>query len=527
LKTSYDLSTIDGVFDVLAYSELPFDDQHFDAAFYQSDYLKFPPSYSRSDIRPISAVEEDEDDKDDTHPNFKKRRETVAALLKNSSNNGRSAFLLPETRFRDMQKMARFEVPLLSLHQEEYYRAMYEAWLSLKTTPGNFYLQKCMLKGMYTASKYRNTGLNYQVSVDSIEGELQGMVHFFEKLDNQQLAILLVSEAWRLRLQQPQDEEVKWMSTDALHELLYYYLDNLDGFSKEKAPLPTEEKTDSLKTEPAKTEKEKSKYEKIREKKKETQLNGLFKYALAPYLDQPVFQEELKKVQEGVKKRKDRKAYNESEKGRAEWSKKQRNKVRKGQRLGISQVVIVNPFYLNLDQRKSQSVQYQKSEMSQEKFIDLLKNNAQKAGLKATLLDIDHLKAGDVEKFNDIALLNQWFAEQVNFENLSITPGFRQAEINAIAKKYGTKYFCWTGVISLRERKTIWPFLGIFLGPIAWPFVAAHAVKREYDCMYYNVVYNAETGGYDSIKFEYFNAPDSKSMLNLHTYDAFLQIKSK
>jgi beta-barrel assembly-enhancing protease len=534
VKTKYDILSVDGVFDVLAYGHLPFDDRKFAVSYFENAYLKFPTDYTKSEIRAIAAVDDDTDDSKSTHPNINKRRAAIAAALASVSPEGRSKFLLPESRFREMQQIARFEVPLLSLHQEQYYRGMYEAWLSLQAHPNNFYLQKTILKGIYTASKYRNNGQKYLAKVDSIEGELQGLVYFIEKLNNADLNVLAVAEAWRLHRMDVKDEEVAIMANDALKELFFYHFEDLSSFSKEKAAQAQPISETVVPEENAQTPDTKAgkgKMEKIREQKKaekKTEKSSvLMSSALAPYIDGDDFQKAVQTAQEAAKKREQRRKHYDSDEGKRALRREQLVMKKKGRRLNIQKVVAVNPFYINLDARKKNAVQFEKSEASQRLFSDILKTNAQKAGLKLTVLDVEDVKPTDVEKFNDIALLNQWFSEQVNFENLSITPGFRQTEINAIAQKYDTKFFCWTGVLSMRGRKNPSVYLTALFGPTVWPFLAYYAIRREYDCLYYNLVYNIETGGFDSVKFEYFNTADSKSLLNLHTYDAFLQIKSK
>jgi len=127
---------------------------------------------------------------------------------------------------------------------------------------------------------------------------------------------------------------------------------------------------------------------------------------------------------------------------------------------------------------------------------------------------------------NDISLLTEWFQNQRNYKGLTITPGIRQKEINEIVKKYGTKYFCWTGVISLKQRKPNGWYLSAFV-PFAWPIAVSYLFKSFYECLYYNCIYNVETGGFEMVKYEYLFTKDKDDVLNLHIYDAFLQIHSK
>jgi beta-barrel assembly-enhancing protease len=547
LKSGYDLASLEGTFDVLAYGHLPFEERKFTPSFFESEYLKFPESHTRKEIRPIELEEEDDDDAESTHPNFHTRRTTLQEGLKNSPNatGKRSLYLLSQERFVAIQKIARFEVPLLSLHQESFYRGIYEAWLSMEQHPNSLYLRKTLLKGMYISAKYRNNNNTYIVPIDSIQGELQGLVHFMETISEADLNTLVVTEAWKLYKDMPNDTEVKNMLEDALKELFVHHYKDLSGFSTEK---PTPEMlgllqstvTDTTKTETTEKEEEEEeskkgtskKMQQVRKKKKKEEeekkaVEGIMKYALAPYLGDNNFQELAKKQIAAAEKRKEQIAYYKSYEGRSKRRSEERRELKNGKRLNIDKMVVVNPIYLNIDERGGRGVQFIESEASQAKFNDILADNAKKVGLKLSILDAEKFKAGDTDKYNDLALLNQWMSEQVDFENLSITPGFRQAEIDAIARKYGTKYFCWTGVIARHEAKSLVPALGVCLGPFAWPFVAAYYVRPEYESLYFNIVYNVETGGFDMVKLENLDHKDNTMLLNMHTYDALLQIKSK
>lgn len=54
-KTNYSLKPINGVFDVLKYSYLPFDDIAFDSSYFEFDNFIFPTEYKLKSINPISA----------------------------------------------------------------------------------------------------------------------------------------------------------------------------------------------------------------------------------------------------------------------------------------------------------------------------------------------------------------------------------------------------------------------------------------------------------------------------------------
>lgn len=188
--------------------------------------------------------------------------------------------------------------------------------------------------------------------------------------------------------------------------------------------------------------------------------------------------------------------------------------------------MVLNPFYLKLDARKDNAVQYVDSEYGHERLRNLMTEMSEKSGLKVSFLDAQDLKENQSDRFNEIRLLNDWFGEQVRHDNLSPTPGLQQDDINALAGKYGTDYFLWTGVISLREKKknaALVALLGLIYWPVL-PIAIAGAAKPEYDMLYYAVLYDVRTGRNRVVKFEYFDKRDSDTILKAHFYDTFVQI---
>lgn len=75
--------------------------------------------------------------------------------------------------------------------------------------------------------------------------------------------------------------------------------------------------------------------------------------------------------------------------------------------------------------------------------------------METVILDVTELATKEVDAFNDVAEVNNYFAQQMDHFDLSLTPSYNQNQVNEIAEKYGTDYFLWTGVISLREKITI------------------------------------------------------------------------
>jgi hypothetical protein len=149
--------------------------------------------------------------------------------------------------------------------------------------------------------------------------------------------------------------------------------------------------------------------------------------------------------------------------------------------------------------------------------------------LDVNVLDISSLEEKESDQFNDIRHLNEWFSEQANHYDMPLMVGTNQARINAIAEKYGTDYFMWTGTVSLRE-KNAGGFYSILLGVLfypATPYLVYRAVKPNYEMLHYAILYDVRTGRRQVLKFDFFNKKHTDDIIKAHLYDTFSQIKNK
>ncbi|MEI6409790.1 MAG: M48 family metallopeptidase [Bacteroidota bacterium] len=532
LKTKYGTGSLKTVFDVLKYAYLPFDDVAFEPSFFESELYKFPDTYWAGPINPIVGDDENGDDNKSSHPNIGKRRQALATALEKSGKPDGPNFILSETRFKELQQTARYELPMLYLRRNLHPEAIYSAYLLLQKTPAP-YLYKCVAKSLYLRAKYLNeTDIDASSNpaakkrAEKTEGQSHKLFRFLEQLSGQETTVLALRYAWMQHQLHPEDTELKAIVDDLFIELGRYEK-SLSAFASTAAPAPTVVDTTR------KTNAERSKYDKINEQKGATptssESTSYTKLAFAEFLQDTAFKKAFDEGQKEYTERHERRVYYETPKGEAELAKRHRKEEKKGLRLNVPKIAIVDPFYLKLDARRENAVQYIQSEDGHENFHDLIEVAAKASGLKTTILDVNDLKENQAERFNDIRFLNEWFGEQVTYDNLTLTPGLNQSKVNAIAEKYGTDYFLWTGVISLREKNpnaALMILLGVIFYP-ALPFAIIKAVKPEYDMLYYAVLYDVKTGRRQVVRFNYFDKRDTDAVLKAHLYDTFAQIKRK
>ncbi|HPH19811.1 MAG TPA: hypothetical protein PLE32_13575, partial [Haliscomenobacter sp.] len=343
--------------------------------------------------------------------------------------------------------------------------------------------------------------------------------------DQKEATVFALQKAWKLHQQHPEDQETKLMLDDLFVEMAQHFK-NLDFFLLKTTAIEPESPKIDTTTNTSKT-KMRSKFDRIKEKQQqqpEVKKSNFLNTAFDEFIKDAAFKAAFEQGQ---------KAYNEriaaEENHLADWKKNQRKESLRGANLGIPKIVVVNPFYLKLNEKKDNPVLYIDTENGQNSFRGLMQEVATKSGLKTVFLDVENLKESQADRFNDIRDLNEWFSEQVQFSDLSLTPGIQQEKINGIASKYDTDYFLWTGAISLlpKGHNAVQPLFG---GLIFWPqlpWAIANAVKPKYDLLYFAILFDVKTMKRRVIKFEYFRYSDFTSVVKAHGYDAFLQIKQK
>jgi hypothetical protein len=531
LKSDYDPQAILNTFKILHYSYLPYDEVAFEKSFFEDTNYILNDELWLDEVKAVSAIDEEEDDHDSSHPSSIKRMEKLESSIPVEGANKKSAYLFPESEFKDIRERARNQIPYLNLYTENFPQAIYTSFLGLKEQGDNIELQKVIGKSLYMESKYRNfyeennSSEEYEEIMEEIvgkiEGESQRVYHLLSELNTKELNILAIKYNWKIFNKNEKDPEMITVMEDCFKEFARHF-DDLKTFSKITLSETQKEQTPKKKEE----EKEMTKLDKVEKSKKKSEY---WKFAFVDELKEKSFIESYEKGLAAYERSEEKNEYYNSREGREAWDKEKSQEDKKGKKLGIKKVVVVNPFYLSLDDRKENSVQYIRSEEKQAYFRKSLKEIAKMTKVKASVLDVTDLSTKDIEKFNDISQINNYMSQQMDQYDLSLTPGYNQNEVDAIADKYGTDYFLWTGVISLREKTPVGMLVAasILLPIYSWPYTIPAMVTPEYDMLYYAMLFDVKTGRRSIIKMDYFDKKDSKTILKAHIYDVFHQIGTK
>jgi beta-barrel assembly-enhancing protease len=534
-KTSYSTKNINRVFDVLKYSELPYDNIVFDRSFLETDYLKIPKEFFLEKVRAIEGINETMDDSESSHPNLFKRRAEINTLLAGQKDENKKEYIVSKDRFLKLQKVSRFEIAHLQLHQQLFQDAIYTAFLLKKTEKTEQYPEIITAKALYGLAKYVNNedveATAEMIKTDSIEGESQQIYHLFNKMPPKDLTVLATSYVWRMSKKYKKNTDLKNMANDLLQLLVNDHNLNESNFAK-ALPTPAVAKPQKEKA-VVKDSAAMTKIDKITKNQKDTHKDeknvnkNWWQYAFIECFKDEEFTKTFKNLAAN------RQASDEGYSSVYRRKKAQNDTRAKGFYLGVPKIVVVNPMYVKVTNTIKMSdnkvdVNLIESEKNVARFESLMKVNAELVGLDLTVLNPFKFEKNDAQKLNDFTLLKEWYYEQTDAESMTIN-GFRQKEIEELAKKYNTDYFLWTGVIGLHHKKTAGAKVvgALMLPTIVFTSLGIRLLSDKYDMYYYSILYNVKTGKNYFIKSEDFEKKDSDMLLNAHIYDAFLQIKTK
>ncbi|MBI3235019.1 MAG: M48 family metalloprotease, partial [Bacteroidetes bacterium] len=238
-KSPYSLKAINPLFDVLLYSYLPFDEIEFTYDFIEDSQFKLPKKYklAKDKIKDITA-KEDEDDKESTHPNIKKRKESVNELMEaEKKNSSTKMFVVGEDEFLKVQKLARFEVCHIYLTLGKYAKALYSGWLLKQLYSEKKYADKVILMAMYgfcqadhedeslydnnTGSKGNDDDGSDDGTWKKIEGNSQPVYYMFNKLTDKDLTVIATGFAWKLKQIYPDDYFINRIASGLIRDLVF------------------------------------------------------------------------------------------------------------------------------------------------------------------------------------------------------------------------------------------------------------------------------------------------------------------
>ena len=219
-ESPYSLDVLDGIFDVLLYSDLPFDEIPYPPTEVETDFYHFPDNYF---LKTVSNIPDRSNMIDTllTHPNVEKRRTLAKSLASKLSHDGRKVFVQPEELFARLRDVARFACIDYFLLSHQYDKAIYNTFVLQKQFPDNPYLDRCQVTAWYGAAKHKSQGQTsaFLQPYREVEGEMQQVSYFMNKLNRNEYAALALRKAWEAMQKHPGDDYLRDVTEDIVSEL--------------------------------------------------------------------------------------------------------------------------------------------------------------------------------------------------------------------------------------------------------------------------------------------------------------------
>lgn len=540
LTTGYARKGIISMFDVLLYSDLPFDEVPFEKNFLENTEMKIPRSLSKDTFPLIKARDLNYDDSRHSHPNLKNRIDRLMPYLSEKVLQEGNAFLVSETDFLAVRETARFEVVKLNLEDAAYCEALYNSRILLKTHPSSVYLKTCVAKALYGLAKCK---INYNTKdvmphdyKDYIEGNLYSVYFLFKEIEPVQAVTLA------FRYIYIQNKELKSAYLDLLLQDLSVDLSRkrmkLDDFrnfmeehKKQKEKIKPNDTTGKSPEVPPNDIDTTTKTGKIRYTQRQNRIKDNPEVTLAEmeqrfhllafydFINDPELEEYLK----NGKKEFDRRNNDGEETDYVEGvSGKKRKEIKV---YDVKKIVVVDPFYYKADERKGLKLIDSENELLE--LNDQVISNAALAGLPIDLLSSKLMDSLSVERFNDMVTFLEWSGE-INVNKDSKMIPIHSEEVIPLIQKYETEHVCFTGIITVKEvrRGVGLPlFYSIFFPPIL-PVMIAWAASPQHETMFYTMIYDLKTGKLILDEAPIFMAKAKNGNINSLMYDLFLRIKN-
>lgn len=433
----YSYGILDGLFDVLLYADLPFDEIPFQRSEVETDFYHFPDNYF---LKTVANIPDRSNMIDTllTHPNVEKRRTVAKGLVHNLSNEGRKEFVQPQEQFTRLRNVARFACIERFLVNHDYDKAIYNIHVLEQTFPDNAYLRRAKATAYYGAAKHKSSGQtsSFAEPYRDVEGEQQQVNYLLSKMNRNEYAVLALRKTWSALQSAPEDEYLQNAVKDLINDIFVKnrmkfidFCDYPQGTTLEEIAQTGGDTTRATASN--------SKYDRIKQQNMNSKVLPEPKFKTVNYMlvdihsdslfkawvNDAVVNAEMQAVLETVA---DAKIGNEKS------------------------VIIATPIYLTLDNSghiKSRSADQRNAEQLQKLMCRALKRNH----ITPVTLDMDFTDP-TTEAYNNFAKMRQWNEDFTNAGGLDMR--YHTSEyLDDIAAELGSRKLCFVHVTDVPGRR--------------------------------------------------------------------------
>lgn len=209
-KAGYDPNEILGVFDVLMYSYLPFDEIPMPKEYIGGNKIYFPEGVWGKKTYPITA-QENYDDSKSTHPNIKKRKLEAEKTAQSFKDWEDGNYFLGKENFEYIRNIARFESVRIDVSEANYTNAIYSIFLLEKEFPTSTFLAE--MKAMSWLGIYQYTANSKKSSIipktKYMEGEIAIFQDYIKNASKDAITVLAIRNIYDITNKFPENELIQ------------------------------------------------------------------------------------------------------------------------------------------------------------------------------------------------------------------------------------------------------------------------------------------------------------------------------
>ncbi len=196
----------------------------------------------------------------------------------------------------------------------------------------------------------------------------------------------------------------------------------------------------------------------------------------------------------------------------------------------IGKLLVVDPFYVKLDMRKSNPTKFIASEKTLIGYNSLIAESGQRVGMEMEILSPYYLKAEDEQKFRDLAVLKNYLDQTYwnSQHGVELLP-FDDEPIQALKKRYGTEFISVIGGASVHVKKGADAYTVLIITIVVYPtlpFGLWYLIKPQYEAINVVSVYDIDKHKRIYDDYHYMKMKDSKASLSTSVYYNMLKLKS-
>lgn len=476
LKSAYEPKGAATFFDVLRTCTYPKGQFSISSEYFKKKGIQLP-SYYFLDQKPSFDLLEAEFSSIRFHENISARQKFIADRI--DSDATKHSYLNEPAEFSALIQMASQELCYRYLEKFKFHEAIFLAEHLLTQQPDNLFLNKIIVKAFCSLSILKNYQLGYNIHAIEyssrdinikalkkdeylkVTGPLKQSYYFTEAMEPRKLTALAAKICWDLYQQHPEDDELKSLTEDIFNNLMFHF--------KEKSFFILYQEH-IINTNP-------SEFERF------IFFNCMNKQELLNMMDKSI---------ENVRKAEKRVAFYNSYEGRKKLA---QDRKKGATALGIDRVITLPTYFFELDPYKE--LDFEMSSYQAYRVDSLLRSNARIA--KLDLLSPLANNANDPDLFNIKMKLEDWIKQKNKLGSNIFITAYDQSAINEIIQKYRTKFLLFNLIISSQTGNKEWMLL--------------------------SVLFDLESGRFQTIKDDYFKAGLSNTYLNAQLFDVLHQIK--